>query len=221
MPGQWTSIETNFPSFTGDEPVKDQIRQMHNYLYILTEQLKYNLANLNADNFNASALTQLTENTSSEAAAMIAEDLEKINGLYGQLSARVAALNATLTALSGTVTGQGEVLLDHDRRIGVLEQDAVDLQQAVAQLEDKTQSQQENLEELGALVTALEEESDEQGQRLAKTETAQKALAEVVAAQEDGVTVGGEGKVVRLVGSIYINGVLFEQDQNAEQEEGA
>ena len=154
MPGQWTSIETNFPSLTGNEPVADQVRQMYNYLYILTEQLKYNLSNLNAENFNTTALNKLTEDTSSEAAKLIAEDLKKISELYKQLNARVQGLSGNLTALS-------------DR---------------VKETED---------------------------------------LAGIVEVQEDGATLGAGGKALRLVGEIYINGVLFAPQENTEQEGGA
>ena len=154
MPGQWTSIETNFPSLTGNEPVADQVRQMYNYLYILTEQLKYNLSNLNAENFNTTALNKLTEDTSSEAAKLIAEDLKKISELYKQLNARVQGLSGNLTALS-------------DR---------------VKETED---------------------------------------LAGIIEVQEDGATLGAEGKALRLVGEIYINGVLFAPQENTEQEGGA
>lgn len=232
MPGQWTSIETNFPSFTGNEPVKDQLKQMYNYMYILTEQLKYNLSNLNTTNFNATALEKLTMDTSSEAASLIAEDIEKINSLYTQLNARVSSLSNTVAGLLGRMAtaeaettalsermGLAEYALgaegDIQNRIYQLETDVPMLEQLVSGeggLEDRMQAAEDSLADMQA-------QNDDTDARLGSAEESLEKLSEAVAVEEGAVTVGGEDRTLHLVGQIYINGVLFEPNQNTEQEE--
>ena len=172
MPGQWTSIETNFPTFTGKEPVEERLTALYNYMYILTEQLKYNLSNLSSDNFNATALNQLTANASTEAAKAVAEELEKIARQYAQLHARVESLSGRLSAvenagvemearvalLEGTLSEDGQL----EQRLRSLEEDLPRLEQAVTGeggLDEQTQA-------LTDAVSDLQAKDDELEQRL-------------------------------------------------------
>ena len=55
MPSNWLYIDTNFPSFTGEESLGDRVTTIQNYLYMLVEQLRYTLHNLDANNMNPAA----------------------------------------------------------------------------------------------------------------------------------------------------------------------
>lgn len=59
MPSNWLYIDTNFPTFTGEESPNEKITTIQNYLYMLVEQLRYTLRNLGTSNFNAAELAKL------------------------------------------------------------------------------------------------------------------------------------------------------------------
>jgi hypothetical protein len=46
------SIDTNFPTFTGDEKLEDRVESMHSYMFMLVEKLRYMLRNLDMGNIN-------------------------------------------------------------------------------------------------------------------------------------------------------------------------
>lgn len=141
MPSVWKSIDSNFPSFTGEEKPQEQIRALHNYLFQLREGLKYSMQNLSAENFNAAALENLSESQKNE----VKKQLEKVYALLGQMSGEIQNI-------AGRVSSMGI-------RIEAIEQ--------------------------------------------------------TVQTEEDGgITIGTEGKPLRLVGEIYINGVLYGQGEN-------
>ena len=43
MPSNWLYIDSNFPTFTGEESLKEQVTTIQNYMYMLVEQLRYTL----------------------------------------------------------------------------------------------------------------------------------------------------------------------------------
>lgn len=61
MPSNWLYIDTNFPTFTGEESTDKKISAIQNYLYLLVEQLRYTLRNLGKENFNSAELDRLLE----------------------------------------------------------------------------------------------------------------------------------------------------------------
>ena len=64
MPHPWALADSNFPAFTGAESPYDQIRQVVDYLMMMSEALRYQLENLDESNWNSNALDQMkAENT--------------------------------------------------------------------------------------------------------------------------------------------------------------
>ena len=61
MPGNILSADTQFPNFAGQENPAEQIRTIRNYLYMLLEQLRYTLNNLDAGNFNTEGLKEIQD----------------------------------------------------------------------------------------------------------------------------------------------------------------
>ena len=51
MPNALMMADANFPRFTGAESTEQKISTMQNYLFQLTEQLRYVLDNLDTENF--------------------------------------------------------------------------------------------------------------------------------------------------------------------------
>jgi len=121
MPSNWLYVDTNFPSFTGKEPASDKIDTIQNYLYVLLENLRYCLRNLDASNMNQTAL-QNYENSLTEpiygriedsegninqlqiTAQGLAADIRDANGNITQLSVRADGLAARLGSAEGNIT---------------------------------------------------------------------------------------------------------------------
>ena len=55
MPSNWLYIDTNFPAFTGEESMEEKVTSIQDYMYLLVEQLRYTLHNLDLGNMNKTA----------------------------------------------------------------------------------------------------------------------------------------------------------------------
>lgn len=95
MPSNLMAIDANFPTFTDEEPAEKQIRELVNYLYQLRESLQHSLQNLSRENFNATALDQLTKEASKE----IVEQLEKTRNTLSQMDIEIKALQGRIAGM--------------------------------------------------------------------------------------------------------------------------
>ena len=169
MPNNWQMVDSNFPTITGEEPVKEQIGKIIDYLSILTEQLQYQLQNLDSSNWNASALTEL-EQSAVERLATVLKSLE-----------------STVNALSGRISSAEGIV----GRMGDAEESIAAQEEAIAELLEELDKIQDDVDALRSRISGISGKGDE-------------------------TTVGGEGKTVHLIGTVYINGVL----QGEAEEEG-
>lgn len=121
MPSNWLYIDTNFPSFTQKESVNDKVETMQDYLFMLVEQLRYTLHNLDLSNMNKTAtdefVKQITDPIYGEIkdaegnitqVALVAEGLAArigdAEGNITQLQATATGLQASISSLDGSVT---------------------------------------------------------------------------------------------------------------------
>lgn len=121
MPSNWLYIDTNFPSFTQKESVNDKVETMQDYLFMLVEQLRYTLHNLDLSNMNKTAadefVKQITDPIYGEIkdaegnitqVALMAEGLAArigdAEGNITQLQATAKGLQASISNLNGSVT---------------------------------------------------------------------------------------------------------------------
>lgn len=199
MPSNWLSVDDNFPTFTGAESPQEQIAALHDYLYQMRQGLQYSLRNLSAENFNASALQQLTD----EQKNAVLKELELLINTVSQLSGRLGGLDARVVAVEklGTrVTGAEEAITYLQEDVEALKQHECDL----SELQNTAQELRAEQEELLGHMTGAEE-------AIFDLQEEQKRISEVAKVAEDGsVVVGAEGKKLYLVGEIYINGQLYE-----------
>ena len=216
MPSNWLSIDSNFPSFTGEESPEQQIRALHNYLFQLREGLQYSLQNLTADNFNTAALQNMTDAQKNEVTlqlekvyTMLNQMATQIDNLSGRvsstenLSGRVTTAEGEITSLKGRMKTAESGISSLKGRSTITEENVEDLAGRVKQLEDD-----QTLDDLQEAVTGeggLQEQMDTTKQELKKISGA------VQVADDGSAAVGSEGKVLNLVGKVYINGVLIEQ----------
>lgn len=121
MPSNWLYIDTNFPSFTQKESDGEKIETMQDYLFMLVEQLRYTLHNLDLSNMNKTAadefVKQITDPIYGEIkdaegnitqVALVAEGLAArigdAEGNITQLQATAQGLSASISNLNGSVT---------------------------------------------------------------------------------------------------------------------
>ena len=162
MPSNWSMVDNNFPTFTGEEPVRSQIGKLVNYMMVLTDQLKYNLANLDTTNWNETAMSQFQADTTQD----VESDVEDLDGT-------VEETNQSLSVVKLAVEDMAQALLE--------------LQEKIDKWEEEQIPKINNLE-----------------QDMEKQKTV------IVPDGSGGAAIGNEGQELRLVGKVYINGVLVE-----------
>lgn len=120
MPTTFQLVETTFPNGEGKD-TQEQINGVYDYLFVLLEQLRYTLFNLDGSNINQNALSEFIKNTSEPIYAKIEDTDKNVNelsitakGLAGrisdaegnitQLGVTAQGLQASISSLDGSVT---------------------------------------------------------------------------------------------------------------------
>ena len=108
MPSNWLYIDTNFPSFTQKESDGEKIETMQDYLFMLVEQLRYTLRNLDLKNMNKAAMNGFLQNIREPIYAKIEDTNKNVNELSitaKGLSARISNAEGSITQLGATADG--------------------------------------------------------------------------------------------------------------------
>ena len=100
MPSNSLYIDTNFPSFTQKESVNDKVETMQDYLFMLVEQLRYTLHNLDLSNMNKTATDEFVKQITDP----IYGEIKDAEGNITQLQATAQGLSASISNLNGSVT---------------------------------------------------------------------------------------------------------------------
>lgn len=120
MPTTFQLVETTFPNGEGKD-TQEQINGVYDYLFVLLEQLRYTLFNLDGSNINQNALSEFIKNISGPIYAKIEDTDKNVNelsitakGLAGrisdaegnitQLGVTAQGLQASISSLDGSVT---------------------------------------------------------------------------------------------------------------------
>lgn len=127
MPSNWLYIDNNFPTFTGEEKVSDQVTTIQNYLYMLVEQLRYTLHNLDLSNMNAAALEKYGKTLTEPIYAELESEKGSLASLAftaEALSLRLSDAEGNVSALQATADGMGSRVSSAEGSISVLQQTA-------------------------------------------------------------------------------------------------
>lgn len=120
MPTTFQLVETTFPNGEGKD-TQEQINGVYDYLFVLLEQLRYTLFNLDGSNINQNALSEFIKNISEPIYAKIEDTDKNVNeisitakglaarigdaeGNITQLQATAQGLSASISSLNGSVT---------------------------------------------------------------------------------------------------------------------
>ncbi len=97
MPSNWLYVDTNFPSFTGKESVNQKIDTIQSYLYVLLENLRYCLHNLDLSNMNQTELNKFVSGITDP----VYKRLEDSEGNITQLQLTAQGLDLRITNAEG------------------------------------------------------------------------------------------------------------------------
>lgn len=134
MPHPWALVDSSFPTFREGERPQDQIAALVDYMMILTEALKYQLENLDTNNWNATALTSFQLDTTkdvSEQVADVARQLKIMTDEVATIKNRLSAAESQLGYMEAKLEETGRELEEFRVQLGNAQADIDELQQLV------------------------------------------------------------------------------------------
>ena len=159
MPGNILSADTQFPNFAGQESPAEQIRTIRNYLYMLLEQLRYTLNNLDAGNFNSEGLKEIQDAISQPILKQLSDtdgNLTELQATAAGLASRVSSNEGDISQLEQTAQGLSSRVGDAEGNISSLQQTANGLSSRVSSAEGNISSLQQTANGLSSRVSNAE-----------------------------------------------------------------
>lgn len=143
MPTTFQLVETTFPNGEGKD-TQEQINGVYDYLFVLLEQLRYTLFNLDESNINQNALSEFIKNISEPIYAKIADTDENVNEISitaKGLDARLSNAEGDITQLDTTAKGLQVSVSNLDGAITNIKTDVNGIRATVSTKIDATQAQ--------------------------------------------------------------------------------
>ena len=143
MPTTFQLVETTFPNGEGKD-TQEQINGVYDYLFVLLEQLRYTLFNLDGSNINQNALSEFIKNISEPIYAKIEDTDKNVNELSitaKGLSGRIGDAEGNITQLQATATGLQASISSLDGSVTNLTADVNGLRTTVSGKIDGTAAQ--------------------------------------------------------------------------------
>ena len=159
MPGNILSADTQFPNFAGQESPAEQIRTIRNYLYMLLEQLRYTLNNLDAGNFNTEGLKEIQDAISQPILKQLSDtdgNLAELQVTAAGLASRVSSNEGNISQLEQTAQGLSSRVGDAEGNISSLQQTANGLSSRVTSAEGNISTIQQTANGLSSRVSNAE-----------------------------------------------------------------
>ena len=143
MPTTFQLVETTFPNGEGKD-TQEQINGVYDYLFVLLEQLRYTLFNLDGSNINQNALSEFIKDISEPIYAKIADTDENVNDISitaKGLDARLSDAEGNITQIDTTAKGLQVSVSNLDGAITNIKTDVNGLRATVSGKIDATQAQ--------------------------------------------------------------------------------
>lgn len=151
MPSNWLYIDTNFPTFTGEESANEKVEVIQNYLFMLVEQLRYTLRNLDTKNMNQTALSNFENLLTDPIYAEITDQ----DGRIAQLSITADAIQTRLTDAEGNISTLQQTATSLTARVSNSEGDISILQQTATSLTTRVTNSEGDISVLQQTATSL------------------------------------------------------------------
>lgn len=143
MPTTFQLVETTFPNGEGKD-TQEQINGVYDYLFVLLEQLRYTLFNLDGSNINQNALSEFIKNISEPIYAKIEDTDKNVNELFitaKGLAGRISDAEGNITQLGVTAQGLQASISSLDGSVTNLTADVDGLRTTVSGKIDGTAAQ--------------------------------------------------------------------------------
>lgn len=143
MPTTFQLVETTFPNGEGKD-TQEQINGVYDYLFVLLEQLRYTLFNLDGSNINQNALSEFIKNISEPIYAKIEDTDKNVNEISitaKGLDARLSDAEGDITQLDATAKGLQVSVSNLDGAITNIKADVNGIRATVSSKIDATQAQ--------------------------------------------------------------------------------
>lgn len=143
MPTTFQLVETTFPNGEG-KTTQEQINGVYDYLFVLLEQLRYTLFNLDESNLNQDALSEFIKNINEPIYAKIEDTDKNVNEISitaKGLDARLSNAEGDITQLDTTAKGLQVSVSNLDGAITNIKTDVNGIRATVGTKIDATQAQ--------------------------------------------------------------------------------
>lgn len=138
MPSNLLNADTSFPQFTRETSDGEKIEQISSYLFMLLEQLRYSLANLDKDNFNDAGLAEIGTTITDPVYVRLegAEGhIHELNVTVQGLSSRIQDAEGNISTLTQTARTLTSRITDTEGNVSTLQQTAQSLSSRISNAE--------------------------------------------------------------------------------------
>lgn len=125
MPSNLLNADTSFPQFAEGQSDKEKIEKITSYLFMLLEQLRYSMSNLDKDNFNDAGLEEISDIITEPVYLQLSDESRRITALQvtaAGLGARISDAEGNITALSVTSNALTSRITNAEGSISTLSQ---------------------------------------------------------------------------------------------------
>lgn len=154
MPSNWLYVDSNFPSFSDDQSTDEKLDSVQNYLYMLVEQLRYQLFNLDGSNMNEQAKLDFE----TEIENKIEFAVEGATGEGSKLYMDMDRIKLSVTGLEGDYSSLLLMANGLQTRVTGLEGDYSTLTQTAEGLQTKVSGLEGNYSTLTQTVNGISSE---------------------------------------------------------------
>lgn len=151
MPSNLLNADTSFPQFSRETSDSEKIEKITSYLFMLLEQLRYTLSNLDRDNFNETGLEEIGK----VIAQPIYIRLEGAEGGIHQLSITAELLSSRIEDAEGNVSELTQTAKALTSKIESVEGDVSTFQQTAKSLTSKIEDAEGNISSLQQTAAGL------------------------------------------------------------------
>ncbi len=143
MPSNLLSADTTFPTLTQEQSTDEKFEKITSYLYMLLEQLRYSMGNLDKDNFNDTGLEEIANLITEPVYIQLKDDEANISALTvtaAGLGARLSDAEGNITQLTATSNSLTSRITSAEGNISTLQQTATSLTSRISDAEGNISS---------------------------------------------------------------------------------
>ena len=151
MPSNLLTADTTFPTLTQEQSTDEKFEKITSYLYMLLEQLRYSMGNLDKENFNDAGLEEIANIITEPVYVQLKDDEANI----AALTVTAAGLGARLNDAEGNITQLTATSKSLTSRISSAEGSISTLQQTATSLTSRISDAEGNISSLTQTVNGM------------------------------------------------------------------